>query len=131
MLPHEILFLIKDYCDDWNSCKAMCEILKIKPGYDEIFIKKHGKSYDYGCGGCWVSDEIKYSVSSFGNRWYKNDKLHRECDLPAWVRPNGSKFWYIEGRLHRDDDKPAIIHPDGHMKWLKHGNKYNEKWFKK
>lgn len=44
--------------------------------------------------------------------WCKNDKLHRDNDLPAIVisRSNfQAKHWFINGQLHRDNDLPAII----------------------
>jgi hypothetical protein len=79
-------------------------------------------------------------------KWYDGDgKLHRNCDLPAWVEqdgwqawykhgqqhrdgdmaaemwPDGTKWWYQHGAKHRDGDMPAVVWPDGHQAWHKHG----------
>jgi hypothetical protein len=53
--------------------------------------------------------------------WRKGSLLHRENDLPAIVRWNGSKEWYREGKLHRDKDKPAVDQVDGVQIWFKNG----------
>lgn len=54
-------------------------------------------------------------------RWFSNDKLHRDGDLPAVIYPNGRKEWYENGRLHRDNDQPAWIESDGRMAWYNYG----------
>jgi antitoxin component YwqK of YwqJK toxin-antitoxin module len=53
-------------------------------------------------------------------RWFKDDKLHREGDKPAWIwySNDGSletECWYKDGRLYREGDKSALIfyHEDG------------------
>jgi len=38
-------------------------------------------------------------IDKYGNRrWYnKEGKLHRENDMPAVIRKDGTNFWYING----------------------------------
>jgi hypothetical protein len=49
--------------------------------------------------------------------WYKNDKLHRDGDLPAVVDEN-EKYWYKDGKRHRDPKDingnllPAVVDGD-------------------
>ena len=51
--------------------------------------------------------------------WYKNNKYHRNCDLPVVEWISGNKFWYKNGKWHRDDDLPAIEWADGSKNWYK------------
>jgi len=44
--------------------------------------------------------------------WYKNKKLHRDNNLPAFELANGDKKWFVNGQLHRDNG-PAIERADG------------------
>ena len=30
-------------------------------------------------------------------RWYKDDKLHRDNDLPAVIYADGTQKWYVDG----------------------------------
>lgn len=53
--------------------------------------------------------------------WSKNNKYHRDDDLPAAIYADGSMEWYKEGNLHRDGDLPAIIYPYGEKWWYRHG----------
>jgi hypothetical protein len=52
-------------------------------------------------------------------RWYRNNKLHRDNDLPAFVTYSESA-WYQNGKLHRDGDKPALL-SYGRQYWYQHG----------
>ena len=69
---------------------------------------------------------IKYTVTvdDYGNRWYLNDKLHRE-DGPAVERTDGTKYWYLDGKRHREDG-PAIERIDGTKEWYLNGVEYTE-----
>jgi hypothetical protein len=54
--------------------------------------------------------------------WFKNNKLHRNNDLPAVIRYNNKEqYWYQNGLQHRDNDLPAIIFNNGHQVWYKDG----------
>lgn len=65
-----------------------------------------------------MSINYRVSYDSYGNKeseaWFKNDKFHRDNDLPAAIQyfSNGlirSEEWFKNSRLHRDGDKPAFI----------------------
>ena len=92
------------------------------------------------CGNSTVRDDIKGStyrngvLHSYDNKpaeirygrfavWYKNGKVHREGDLPAYMDlkyPETFLTWYKNGVMHRDGDLPALI--DGDKKvWYKNG----------
>ena len=58
-------------------------------------------------------------------RWYNNDLLHRDNDLPAIIFPNGTQHWCINGELHRLY-KPAIIYADVRQEWFINGNNITE-----
>jgi hypothetical protein len=59
-------------------------------------------------------------------RWYKNDKLHRDGDLPAVIWADGTQEWYKDGKLHRDGDKPAVIEADGTQEWYQNGKPHRD-----
>ena len=64
------------------------------------------------------------SENEFGE--WKNEKgeLHRENDLPAIVRSDGTKQWWINGKLHRENDLPAIIRSNGVKEWWINGRPF-------
>ena len=47
-------------------------------------------------------------IANGTQRWYKEDKLHRDGDLPAFIGADGTQRWYKEDKLHRDGDLPAF-----------------------
>jgi hypothetical protein len=53
--------------------------------------------------------------------WYTDGERHREDDKPAVVNARGGKRWYQHGRMHRGNDQPAVIHSDGSMEWFQFG----------
>jgi hypothetical protein len=54
-------------------------------------------------------------------QWLQNNLLHRDNDLPAIICTSGAKHWYQNNRLHRDNDLPAIIYADGEKNWYQNG----------
>jgi hypothetical protein len=58
-------------------------------------------------------------------RWFCNDQLHRDDDLPAVIGINQFRVWYQNGLRHRDNDLPALI-LDGRQEWWKHGNLHRD-----
>lgn len=58
--------------------------------------------------------------------WYRNEKIHRDNDLPAEMYANGTQKWYQNGKLHRDNDLPAIIRSDGNKEWYQNGLKHRD-----
>lgn len=78
------------------------------------------RTIDHGHGVIQVFDEK-------GNEsWYKNRLLHRDGDLPAYTRGDGTQEWYRNGELHRDGDKPAIIRTNGDKVWCKDGFRHRD-----
>jgi hypothetical protein len=67
------------------------------------------------------NDEPALIYSNGDKCWYKHGIKHRECDLPAVTRPNGSAEYYIDGKLHRDFDRPASIIIGLRNAWYQHG----------
>lgn len=63
--------------------------------------------------------------------WRKNGLLHRENDLPAVIRPDGTRMWYRRGMRHRThNDLPAVILPDGSQLWFREDKSYCQHWCK-
>ena len=58
--------------------------------------------------------------------WYKNNKYHRDNDLPAIIELSGDQFWYQNGKYHRDNDLPAVITIDGHQCWYQNGIRHRD-----
>lgn len=55
--------------------------------------------------------------------YYKNNKIHRDDDLPAIIQKDGSLQWWINGYPHRENN-PAEIRIDGTKYWYNHGQKH-------
>jgi len=49
--------------------------------------------------------------------WWKKGIRHRDGGLPAVEYVDGSKSWWVNGLRHRDDDLPAVECPNGHKEW--------------
>lgn len=54
------------------------------------------------------------------------DKLHRDGDLPAVVRADGTQLWYQNGKLHRDGDMPAVVTAGGTREWFQKGQRHRD-----
>lgn len=52
--------------------------------------------------------------------------FHRDNDLPALIKTDGSKEWYRAGVRHRDGDKPAVIYAGGFQVWYRHGKVHRD-----
>lgn len=69
-------------------------------------------------------EEVYIATSSDGTqRWFKNNKLHRDTD-PAIIYANGTKVWYKKGDRHRLDG-PAVENRDGTKYWYYEGKELN------
>jgi len=66
------------------------------------------------------------SKSEYGEWRNETGELHRENDLPAIIRSDGTKQWWINGKLHRENDKPAIIRSNGIMEWWFNGRPFRQ-----
>lgn len=53
--------------------------------------------------------------------WWKRDELHRDGDLPAVICYNGDQEWWKDGERQRDGDLPAVVYSDGTQVWSKPG----------
>lgn len=53
--------------------------------------------------------------------WDDDGRLHRDGDLPAYIRPSGTRMWWRHGKPHRDDDQPATVYADGSCVWYTNG----------
>ena len=56
-------------------------------------------------------------------RWYKDDKLHREDDLPAIIYTSGTQIWLIDNKVHRENG-PATMYIGGEIRWWLNDKKY-------
>jgi len=57
--------------------------------------------------------------------WLKNDKFHRDNDLPAIINIDGGQNWWQNGQYHRYNNKPAILYPNGTKLYYIFGRKYD------
>lgn len=60
-------------------------------------------------------------TNSLSQVWSKNGKLHRDNDLPAVIRKDGTREWWVNGERHRENDLPAYIDFIGNKSWYKNG----------
>ena len=65
--------------------------------------------------------EYSFEINNTSKSYYKNNKLHRDKDLPAEIWKDGSRFWVKNGLCHRDNGKPSTIYSDGEMHWFENG----------
>ena len=61
-----------------------------------------------------------------GRSWWRNDKLHRDNDMPAIVSAYGKQEWWKDGKRHRDGDMPATIRADGKQEWRRNGKRHRD-----
>ena len=73
-------------------------------------------------------DELSAVERNDGSKvWYKNGQKHRGGDLPAFERPRGGyKAWYINGLRHRDGGLPAECNAHGAGAWWKDGQRHRD-----
>jgi hypothetical protein len=57
-------------------------------------------------------------------RYYKDDQLHRDSDLPAIEYASRGRIWYQNGLKHRDNDLPAAVWADGTKWWYQNGERH-------
>ena len=75
---------------------------------------------------CHRDGDLPAIEAAYGNKcWYKNGKRHRNGDLPAIEYASGTKWWYKNGKCHRDNDLPAIEQYNGIKKWFKNNERYS------
>ena len=57
-------------------------------------------------------------------RWYRDGRLHRDGDLPAFEGIRGVECWYKDGRLHRDNNLPAVVYKGRPQEYHFEGQQY-------
>ena len=70
-----------------------------------------------------INEVSSCNIDEYGNKHWRlpNGDLHRENNLPAVERTDGTKKWFINGKLHRENDLPAIEYADGDKCWYVNG----------
>lgn len=53
--------------------------------------------------------------------------IHRDNDLPAVIKADGTQEWLQHGLRHRDNDLPAIIWANGTQIWCQHDLVHRER----
>ena len=53
--------------------------------------------------------------------WYRRGRVHRDGDLPAIEKADGSRSWYRRGRLHRAGGQPAVCDASGAVQYHLNG----------
>lgn len=82
---------------------------------------------DYGSDNNVMFKYYDEVSNNFIKKWYKNDELHRENDLPAIEHPY-FKEWWKDGLRHRDNDLPAVeFNNKEHKEWWLKGRLHREK----
>lgn len=66
-------------------------------------------------------------ISENGNiSYFKNNKLHRDNDLPSIISNNGDMRWYKDNKIHREN-KPAFSSSCGTiLLWYRNGGYCND-----
>lgn len=57
--------------------------------------------------------------------YFKDDKLHRDNDLPAVINADGYKFWFEQGIINRLHG-PAVEGPEGDKAYYVNGKLHND-----
>ena len=71
-------------------------------------------------------DGMSVEVNAAGDKfWLLHKKLHRDNDLPAIERADGTKEWFNKGFRHRLN-RPAIEKADGDKYWFVNGKLYRK-----
>jgi hypothetical protein len=69
-------------------------------------VKPDGVYYYFG-------NRLRIEKNDGRKEYYKNGKLHRDGDLPAYEDVDGYKEYHKHGKLHRDGGLPAVEWPNG------------------
>lgn len=96
-----------------NDGKVSCYCDGVLTHREEESIPRNG-CYFIGCSICY----------------YKDNKLHRENDLPAVENSNGVLEWYFNGQRHREKG-PAYVRTEGSgiKAWFLYDVEYTEEEF--
>jgi len=87
--------------------------------------KSNGNTYHFKNGKLHREGDKPAFIDANGDKeWWKDGKVHREGDKPAFIDANGHRSWFKDGKLHREGDKPAIVLANGTKYWHKEGKRY-------
>lgn len=91
----------------------------IPENFDDVTNKKFS-----GCISSEKVDEANNESCVCETRWYLNGELHRDKDLPAYIRTSKGETigeqWFIHGVSHRENGEPAKIEYD-YKHWVVNG----------
>ncbi len=74
------------------------------------------------CGQRHRDNDLPAIIRADGTQyWCQHDELHRDNNLPAITRTDGTQEWYYHNKLHRDNGLPAVICSDGTQEWYQYG----------
>jgi hypothetical protein len=75
---------------------------------------------------------MQVRINAFGDKiWHRDGVCHRDGDLPAIIRPDGTREWWQNGGIHRNNDLPAIIGVNRDQEWWQYGKKQCNKLVQK
>ena len=66
------------------------------------------------------ANRLKIIKDTNSIKYYIENKLHRENDLPAIEYFDGTEYWMLNNKYHRNNG-PAIITSNGTLEWWQHG----------
>jgi hypothetical protein len=74
---------------------------------------------------CHITKVMTNKISDLPPRQFRQSVDEQPTQPPTHVFPDGTQQWLdVEGLLHRDNDLPAIIKPDGTHEWFSHGMRH-------
>ncbi len=79
------------------------------------------------CGRLHRNNDLPAVIRANGTQeWRQHGVRHRDNDLPATIYVDGSREWRRYGKIHRDNDLPAVIYADGRQCWYYHGELHRD-----
>ena len=76
-----------------------------------------------------IAQGVSVEITSDYISWTKNGKQHMDRDLPAYIKPDGTRIWFYNGVKHRDNNPAAVYFEHGvvsRIEWHKNGILHNE-----
>lgn len=111
------------YKDDCTKILNVYHSINDKPAVASKSIEKW-----YYIGKIHRDNDLPAIIRANGSTcWYNMNKLHRDNDLPAIINED-KKYWYYEGKLHRENNLPAVMHNNGYNIWYIDGVFYQHNY---
>ncbi len=109
-------------------CKDFCKLVldnwvRIVEHYT-VKMEMYTDTYYMFCGKVHRDNDLPAAIKANGTKmWYQHGKVHRNNDLPTVIYADGTQCWYQHDGLHRNTvcDLPAVIYADGTKEWWRHG----------